>query len=32
MKISLKGLNSTFEEAEELVNVKISQLSRWGKK
>lgn len=38
MKISLKGLNSTFEEAEELVNVKISQLkdsslrSRWEKK
>lgn len=36
-KISLKGLNSTFEEAEELVNVKISQLkdylrSRWEKR
>lgn len=38
MKISLKGLNSIFEEAEDLVNVKISQLkdsslkSRWEKR
>lgn len=37
MKISLKGPNSIFEEAEDLANVKISQLkdsslkSRWEK-
>ena len=28
IKLSLKGLNSTFEEAEEIVNVQINQVKR----